>query len=87
MHRPRPRDPADRERREGAARLQNALVISKATGKDFNAVLTATSKAQDGSTTSLARYGIMLPKVTTAQDALKASNDHATKPSSRTPRP
>lgn len=57
---------------------EQALLISKATGKDFNSVLTATSKAQDGSATSLTRYGIMLPKVTTAQDALKAANAHAT---------
>ncbi len=41
---------------------QEALVISKATGKDFNAVLTATSKGQEGITTSLRRYGILVAK-------------------------
>jgi hypothetical protein len=48
----------------GAAKAQRAyqeaLVISKATGKDFNAVLTATSKGQEGVTTSLRRYGILV---------------------------
>jgi phage-related protein len=39
---------------------QEALVISKATGKDFNSVLTATSKGQNGVTTSLQRYGIAI---------------------------
>lgn len=43
---------------------EEALVISKATGKDFNAVLTATAKGQEGVTTSLQRYGIMIPKGT-----------------------
>ena len=63
----------------GAQRAyREALVISKATGKDFNAVLTATSKAQEGSTGSLGRYGILLPKITTAQTALKAANKNAT---------
>ncbi len=41
---------------------QEALVISKATGKDFNAVLTATAKGQEGITTSLRRYGILIDK-------------------------
>lgn len=44
-----------------------ALVISKATGKDFNAVLTATSKGQEGVTTSLQRYGILIAKGTPGQ--------------------
>jgi len=39
---------------------QEALVISKATGKDFNAVLIATAKGQAGITTSLKRYGIQI---------------------------
>lgn len=39
-----------------------ALVISKALGKDFNQVLIATAKGQEGSTTSLKRYGIILEK-------------------------
>lgn len=39
---------------------QEALLISKATGKDFNTALTATSKAQEGITTSLRRYGILV---------------------------
>lgn len=43
---------------------QEALVISKATGKDFNQVLTATAKGQIGITTSLQRYGIELKKGT-----------------------
>ena len=43
---------------------QEALVISKATGKDFNDVLTATAKGQDGVTTSLQRYGIEIKKGT-----------------------
>lgn len=43
---------------------QEALVISKATGKDFNAVLTATAKGQEGITTSLQRYGIEVAKGT-----------------------
>lgn len=46
---------------------QEALVISKATGKDFNAVLTATSKGQVGVTTSLQRYGILIAKGTPGQ--------------------
>jgi hypothetical protein len=46
---------------------QEALVISKATGKDFNSVLTATAKGQDGVTTSLQRYGIEIPKGTSGQ--------------------
>jgi hypothetical protein len=44
-----------------------ALVISKATGKDFNAVLTATAKGQEGVTTSLQRYGILIKKDTPGQ--------------------
>ncbi len=47
-----------------------ALVISKALGKDFTAVLTATSKAQEGSTTSLRRYGVLLPTTATGQEQL-----------------
>lgn len=43
---------------------QEALVISKATGKDFNAVLTATSKGQEGVVGSLQRYGILIAKGT-----------------------
>jgi hypothetical protein len=39
---------------------QEALVISKATGKDFNIVLTAAAKGQAGITTSLRRYGILV---------------------------
>jgi hypothetical protein len=47
---------------------QEALVISKATGKDFNSVLTATAKGQDGVTTSLQRYGITIKTGTSGQD-------------------
>ena len=39
-----------------------ALVISKATGKDFNQTLTATARGQEGITTSLRRYGILVTK-------------------------
>jgi hypothetical protein len=46
---------------------QEAIVISKATGKDLNSVLTATSKGQDGITTSLQRYGIEIKKGTDGQ--------------------
>lgn len=41
---------------------EEALVISKALGKDFNAVLTATAKGQDGLTSSLTKYGVILAK-------------------------
>lgn len=47
---------------------EEALVISKATGKDFNSVLTATAKGQEGITTSLQRYGIELKKGTPGQE-------------------
>ncbi len=46
---------------------KEALVISKATGKDFNAVLTATSKGQIGVTTSLRRYGILVSATSSGQ--------------------
>jgi hypothetical protein len=51
---------------------QEALVISKATGKDFNSVLTATAKGQEGIVTSLRRYGILVDSGTkgTAQFAI-----------------
>lgn len=47
---------------------QEAVVISKATGKDFNAVLTATSKGQVGITTSLRRYGILIDSTASGQE-------------------
>jgi cell wall-associated NlpC family hydrolase len=47
-----------------------ALIISKATGKDFNAVLIAASKAQIGQTSALARYIGTVPKGTTSQQLL-----------------
>jgi hypothetical protein len=47
---------------------QEALLISKATGKDFNAVLIATSKGQEGVTTSLKRYGILIATGTPGQE-------------------
>jgi hypothetical protein len=50
---------------------QEALVISKATGKDFNAVLIATSKGQEGITTSLQRYGIQIAKGTAGTEAVR----------------
>jgi hypothetical protein len=49
---------------------QEALVISKATGKDFNAVLIATSKGQAGITTSLRRYGILVDSTSSGQEQL-----------------
>ncbi len=49
---------------------KEALVISKATGKDFGTVLTATSKAQEGSTTSLRRYGVLVATTSTGQEQL-----------------
>jgi hypothetical protein len=52
------------------AAYNEALVISKATGKDFGAVLTATSKAQDGNTGALGRYGILLKKGSDGQEQL-----------------
>ncbi len=50
---------------------QEALVISKATGKDFNLVLTATSKAQAGITTSLRRYGVLVDKNMTGTEQFR----------------
>ncbi len=47
---------------------QEALVISKATGKDFNSVLIATSKGQEGITTSLRRYGILVDTTSTGTE-------------------
>lgn len=49
---------------------EEALVISKATGKDFEAVLTATSKAQDGMTGSLKRYGVILDTGSSSQEQM-----------------
>jgi hypothetical protein len=51
--------------------FQEALLISKATGKDFNAVLLAASKGQDGITTSLRRY---IPLISTGTNAQKQYN-------------
>lgn len=57
-----------------AARAQRAyteaVLISKATGRDLNSVLTATAKGQDGITTSLRRYGILVSKTETGQQQL-----------------
>lgn len=47
---------------------QEALVISKATGKDFSSVLIATSKGQEGVTTSLRRYGILVKSTSSGQE-------------------
>jgi hypothetical protein len=47
---------------------QEALVISKATGKDFNVVLTAAAKGQEGITTSLRRYGVLVDSTSTGQE-------------------
>lgn len=47
---------------------QEALVISKATGKDFNSVLIATAKGQEGITTSLRRYGILVATTSTGTE-------------------
>ena len=51
----------------GMRAYQEALAISKATGNDFNATLLATSKGQQGITTSLQRYGIAIAKGTSGQ--------------------
>jgi hypothetical protein len=47
-----------------------ALQISKATGKDFNAVSLAVGKALDGQTTALARYIGKIPKGTSDNELL-----------------
>lgn len=47
---------------------EEALVISKATGRDLNSVLIATSKGQDGMTTALRRYGILVDSSASGQD-------------------
>lgn len=47
---------------------EEALVISKATGKDFNTVLVATSKGQEGITTSLRRYGVLVDSTASGQE-------------------
>lgn len=47
---------------------QEALVISKATGKEFNIVLTAAAKGQAGITTSLRRYGILVNSTASGQE-------------------
>lgn len=47
---------------------QEALVISKATGREFNTVLIATSKGQAGITTALRRYGILVDATMTGQE-------------------
>ena len=49
---------------------KEALVISKATGVSFNSTLTATAKGQEGITTSLRRYGILVTKTETGTDQL-----------------
>jgi len=46
---------------------QEALVLSKATGKDFNSVLIAAGKAADGQTAALRRYGVMVDTGSTLQ--------------------
>jgi hypothetical protein len=46
---------------------QEALVISKALHISFDSALTATSKGQEGITTSLRRYGIEIGKTTSGQ--------------------
>jgi hypothetical protein len=67
---------------------QEALVISKATGKDFNAVLIATSKGQEGITTSLKRYGIQIASGTkgTEQFSVVMSRFAARRKPTPTPR-
>lgn len=62
-----------------AARL-NALAmdVSRARNIDVATSSTLLAKAWNGNTTSLMRMGIVVPKVTAAQDALKASTSKAT---------
>jgi uncharacterized protein YlxW (UPF0749 family) len=50
---------------------QEALVISKATGKDFNAVLIAAAKGQEGITFSLRRYGILVDSTTSGTEQFR----------------
>jgi phage-related protein len=51
---------------------EEALVLSKGAHVDFEAALTATSKAQDGITTSLQRYGVQVDKTASSQDQYNA---------------
>lgn len=55
-----------------------ATDISRRTGKDYSMTVRALMMAEQGRTTGLARLGIAIPKVTTAEDALKKQRfDHA----------
>jgi phage-related protein len=56
-----------------------AMDLSRATGKPLTATTLLLQKAYNGSNTALSRLGITLPKVTKAQDALKASGKPYTK--------
>lgn len=51
--------------------------LSRATGINLATAALAISKAEEGKATSLQRYGIVLPKVTTAEDALTKSHQDA----------
>jgi hypothetical protein len=48
-----------------------ATNIARGTGRDFTQILRALMMAEQGRTTGLARLGVAIPKVTTAEDALK----------------
>jgi hypothetical protein len=48
-----------------------ATNISRSSGRDLTQVLRALMMAEQGRTTGLARLGVAIPKVTTAEDALK----------------
>jgi len=50
-----------------------AMDVSRATGKPLSATTLLLMKAYNGSNTALSRLGIVIPKVTKAQDKLKAS--------------
>lgn len=52
--------------------------VSRARHVSLTAVSLALAKGVEGSTTSLARYGIIVPKVTTVEDQLKAKKNELT---------
>lgn len=56
---------------------KDAMNISVQTGRPLQAVTMALGKAYDGSVGGLNRLGIAIPKVTTAQDKLKAAHSAA----------
>lgn len=57
--------------------LQLAEDLSRARGLDLATAALAISKAEQGRSTALQRYGLIVPKVTAAVDALKKKHDEA----------